>query len=39
MNTSSTYANITNSLKINYNLLASNYKILTGNNISITFGS
>ena len=36
MNTSSTYANITNSLEINYDLIASSYKVLTGNNITIT---
>ena len=36
MNTSSSYANITNNLDINYDLIASIYKVLTGNNISIT---
>ena len=36
MNTSSSYANITNNLEINYDLIASSYKVLTGNNISIT---
>jgi hypothetical protein len=36
MNTSSTYAYITNSLEINYDLIASSYKVLTGNNIKIT---
>lgn len=36
MNTSSTYANIANSLEINYDLIASSYKVLTGNNIKIT---
>jgi hypothetical protein len=36
MNTTSTYANITNSLEINYDLIALSYKLLTGNNIKIT---
>lgn len=36
MNTSSTYGNITNSLEIDENLLSSSYKVLTGNNITIT---
>jgi hypothetical protein len=36
MNTSSTYGNIINSLEINENLVASSYKVLTGNNITIT---
>lgn len=36
MNTSSMYADITNNLEINDDLIASSYKVLTGNNISIT---
>ncbi len=36
MNTSSTYANLTNNLEINYDLIAPSYKLLTGNNITIT---
>ena len=36
MNTSSTYCNITNSLEIDENLVALSYKVLTGNNITIT---
>ena len=36
MNTSSTYGNITNSLEIDENLVALSYKVLTGNNITIT---
>ena len=36
MNTSSTYANIAISLDINYDLITSSYKVLTGNNIKIT---
>ena len=30
------YVNITDSLEINYDLISSNYKVLTGNNIKIT---
>lgn len=36
MNTSSSYANITNSLEIDENLVALSYKVLTGNNVKIT---
>jgi hypothetical protein len=36
MNTSSTYANVTNSLEINENLVALSYKVLTGDNVKIT---
>jgi hypothetical protein len=36
MNTSSSYANITDNLEINYDLITSSYKVLTGNNIKIT---
>ncbi len=36
MNSTSTYGNITNSLNIDYDLVAENYKVLTGNNITIT---
>ena len=36
MNTSSSYANITDNLEINYDLIASSYEVLTGNNITIT---
>jgi len=36
LNTTSTYCNITNSLEINYDLITSSYKVLTGNNITIT---
>lgn len=36
MNTSSTYANIINSLEINFDLITSSYKVLTGNNVKIT---
>ena len=36
MNTTSTYTNITNDLEVNYDLITSNYKVLTGNNITIT---
>ena len=35
MNTSSSYTNITNNLEINYDLISSSYKVLTGNNITI----
>jgi hypothetical protein len=36
MNTSSTYANIINSLEINFDLITSSYKELIGNNVKIT---
>ena len=36
MNTPSSYANIPNNLEIIYDLIASSYKVLTGNNIKIT---
>ena len=36
MGTSSNYANITNDLEINYDLITTSYKVLTGNNIKIT---
>ena len=36
MNTSSSYANITNNLEINDDLIASSYKVLTGNNKVLT---
>lgn len=36
MNTSSSYASITNNLEINYDLISSSYKVLTGNNIKLT---
>ena len=36
MNTSSSYASITDNLEINYDLTALSYKVLTGNNIKIT---
>lgn len=36
MNTSSIYANIVNNLEINDDLIATSYKVLTGNNITIT---
>ena len=36
MNTSSSYANITNNLEINDDLIASSYKVLTGNDVKIT---
>ncbi len=36
MNGTSTYGNITNSLNIDYDLVAENYKVLTGDNITIT---
>ena len=35
MNTTSTYANITNYFEINYNLISSSCKDLTGNNVKI----
>lgn len=35
MNTTSSYANITNNLEINYKLIASSNKVLTGNGITI----
>ena len=35
MNTTSTYANITNDLDINYDLITLSYKVLTGNGITI----
>ena len=35
MNTSSSYASITDNLEINYDLIASSYKVLTGNGITI----
>jgi len=35
MNTTSSYSNITNDLEINYDLIASSYKVLTGNGITI----
>ena len=35
MNTTSTYANITNYFEINYNLISSSCKVLTGNNVKI----
>ena len=37
MNTTSSYANITNDLGFNYNLIASSYKVLTGNGITIEY--
>jgi hypothetical protein len=36
MNTTSSYSNITNDLEINYDLIASSYKVLTGNGIKLT---
>jgi hypothetical protein len=36
MNSLSSYANLTNNLEINYDLITPNYKVLTGNNITIT---
>lgn len=36
MNTSSIYGNILDNLSINYDLITQNYKVLTGNNITIT---
>ena len=36
INTNSTYGNITNNLEINYDLIALSYKVITGNNITIT---
>jgi hypothetical protein len=36
MNTTSSYGNIINDLEINYDLIASSYKVLTGNGIKLT---
>jgi len=36
MSTTSIYGNITNNLVINYDLITSGAKVLTGNNIRIT---